>query len=511
MTGFDLLERRLLPWLDRRARWVLVALMLGYTLLVSVAAIRKFQLYRMGFDLGLIQQAIWNTLHGRLLATHAYDFTDTLMGTDSFFVWLVFAPLYALAPTPATLLILQTVTVATGAIPVYLLARDRVGPRWVGLLLAAVYLMYPPVFNGNLYEVRERVMAMVFMLWLLLCLERGWFWRMLIPLTLALSCRLDTTVGVALVGVYALLTRRPWRFAATLIVAAIAWNLIVTAWPIPSFTARPGYLFSEHYAALGASPGEIVQTALLRPLYTLGVMWTPLGPKLMFVLGMLVPLAFLALGDWRTLVVVAPLVALNLLSARKIQWDIYHHYQGLLVPWLVLGAITTLARLGRRAPLGPRTLPLAGAALLGASLVSQLIFGNPVPALLVTPTSPRLAVANRLAASVPSAAPLAVGSLLTPHVAPREGLFLVPGDDFHYAAQPFARAEYALLDLRNSALARQVADPLRNRCDLAQPDQFCSAEAREFAAQSGWCVMTQEADYLVARHTPALAGNQCEK
>src|SRR3712207_7566488 len=102
---------------------------------------------------------------------------------------------------PYTTLFRSTVIVGTSAIPVYLLARDTLKRRWAALALAAIYLAYLPVMWGNLYEIRERVMAMAWILWLLLCIERGWYWRMLVPLALALSCRLDTTIGIALVEI----------------------------------------------------------------------------------------------------------------------------------------------------------------------------------------------------------------------------------------------------------------------------------------------------------------------
>ena len=507
---------RLAASIERHAARLLALLIVGFVVIVGLTAVRKFQLYRMGFDLALIQQAIWNTLHGRPFETFAYDHTANLLGTDSFFVLLVLAPFYAVFPNPATLLIVQTVIVGLSALPVYLLARDHLGQRSAALVIAAVFLVYQPVLNGTLYEVRERVMAMAWMLWLLLCIERRWYWRMLIPLALMLSCRLDTTIGVALLGVYALLlrysrssnveepdeltaaqsppcARLPLRYAVTLIASAVLWYAFVTQIMVPSFTTRPGFLFLDHYSYLGDSPAAIVLNVVTHPLTTLRIMFS--AEKLWYLLGMFLPLAFLSLLRWRLVLVMLPLYGLNLLSPRKIQWDVYHHYQGLIVPLMLLAAILALKTLARRRTLGPHTLGfLLGAIVLG-SVLSHALYGNQIVSVLKQWTpDPRAVAANQLVAEVPEDAPVATGNLVAPHLAPRRKLFLVPGGDFFYVAQPFAQADYALTNLEPDAE------------DEGERDTTLAA-----ISAGGWCVVDQRAKYVLLKRQPTAHGERCTR
>lgn len=506
----------LAAWIERRARVLLTLLIVGYIVVISLTAIRKFQLYRMGFDLALIQQAIWNTIHGRPFETFAYDHTANLLGTDSFFVLLVFAPFYALVPNPATLLVVQTAIVGTSAIPVYLLARDHLKLRWAALAVVVVFLLYQPALNGNLYEIRERIMAMAWMLWVLLCIERRWYWRMLLPLALMLSCRLDTTIGVALLGCYTLLLRYvrsrdaepdelaagtqsppaaplPLRFPLTLIGSAVVWYLFVTQIMVPSFTTRQGFLFLEHYRYLGDSPAAILTNVITNPLNTLAILFTP--PKLWYLLGMFLPLAFLSLLNWRLLLIMLPLYGLNLLSPRKIQWDVYHHYQGLIVPLMVLAAILGLKALRRRQLLGRHTLSWGIAALVLGTVLSHALYGNQIVSVLKrwTPTE-RAVAANELVAQIPDDVPVAAGNLIAPHLPARREIFLVPGGDFFYVAEPFAKAEYALTDI--------------------QPDAEDSRErdATLAAIQAGgWCVVDQRAEYVLLRRQPQAQGERCAR
>lgn len=516
----------LFGWLDRHARLLLTLLIVGYVLLISFASIIKFQRYQMGFDLALIQQVIWNTLQGRPFETYAYDFTTNLLGTDSFFVLLVLAPFYLIYPNPASLLVGQTLIVGTSAIAVYGLARDALKQRWAALAFALIYLLYLPVFNGNLYEIRERVMAMAFELWILLCIQRRWYRRMLLPMALALSCRLDTTFGVALLGCYALLLRRfpqldvtgarqperiEWRFGLTLIGSAIVWYVFVTQVMVPSFTDRPGYLFAEHYAHLGATPGAIVANVLLNPLQTLQLITS--GERLWYLLGMFLPLAFLPLLNWRVLLIAAPLYALNLLSNRQAQWDVYHHYQGQIVPLMLLGAIFGLALLVRRRILGRHTLVYGVAALLLGTILSHALYGNQVISLLKRwqPT-PREAAINALVARVPDGVATAVGNRLAPHLAPRRQLFLVPGDEFFYVAQPFAKAQYAVVDLdqADERTETQAAIAGGGWCLFDATRNVPTIQAALTTAQNeSGAAAEQTADAIVIKKQAAAQGQRC--
>lgn len=492
-------------WIDRHARRLLAILVIGWCVVFGVAAVRKFQQYQMGFDLALIQQIIWNTVHGRPFETLAYDHTDNILGTDSFLIHLIFVPFYIVFPNPATLLVVQAIIVGTSAIAVYLLARQYLAQRWAALAFAAVYLAYQPVMYGTLYEVRERVLAMAFFLWILVCIHRRRFGLMLIPLALALACRLDTTIGVAMLGVYALLRRwpgaterasdtahgwtapLPWRYGLTLIGSAVVWYLFVTQVMVPSLTTRPGFMFVEHYSQFGSTPGEILTTIVTQPLNTLAIMLEP--GKLWYLLGMFLPLLFLPLLNWRLLLIMLPLYGLNLLSPRKIQWDVYHHYQGLIVPLMLLATIVVTAALARRNLLGRYTVGWCVLAVLIGTAISQIAFDNPLPAILDDwqPTT-RQITANDLLEEIPADVPVATGNLLAPHLDPRRGIFLVPGGDFYYVADPFGKAEYAVLDLKNAQ------------------ERSASQQAIE---RGGWCIVDEQAEYRLMRRQAGARGERC--
>src|SRR6185295_13951626 len=96
-----------------------------YILIFTGAAWYKYANYQMGFDLGVHQQVLWNTAHGRVAATSAFADTDSYLGIDMIPTELLLAPLYALFPSVYMMLFVQTLALALGAVPVFLLVRDR--------------------------------------------------------------------------------------------------------------------------------------------------------------------------------------------------------------------------------------------------------------------------------------------------------------------------------------------------------------------------------------------------
>lgn len=448
---------RLWHWPESRSGYLLAMMLTLFFVLFSLAAVRKYELFRMGFDVALIHQAVWNTVQGRFLETHAYDFTNSLLGVDSLWMAAWLAPIYALFPSVYTLFIAQMAIVTLGALPLYWLTRERLGGA-AGLLMVAVYFLYLPVEYGSLYEIRLRIMAMAWLGFLFLFVERRKYWAMWPFLLLALSCRLDATIAVAMVGLYAFFRRRPWYYGVTLLAAGLGWYLAMTQVIIPSLSTRSGYMFLEHYQALGNTPVEILRTAVTQPLLVLRTIFQPAKVWYLFQMG--IPLLFAPLLSPQASLPVIPLFLLNLLSSRSIQFDIYHHYQGPITAFLMVGTILAwekLARIGERPRLlgwwgrlgRENRIRFFGLALLAASLACNLAFRNPLPSIFFGRAPERTATARALIARIPPDAPVAASNLLSPFIPMRRDLFLIPGGAFHYAEHPEERADYILLDLQS--------------------------------------------------------------
>src|SRR5690349_12570565 len=150
------------PTLCRR---LVFALAIGYFLLFSVMSALKYRWFGQGHDLVLHEQAIWNTVHGRIFAVTGFVHPSRLFGYDPYLIELLVVPLYALIPSVFLLFVLQSLAIAAGAPAVWLIARDEGLPPVAGLATVLLYLAHPTVQYTNLDAFRERSLGLCFFLW----------------------------------------------------------------------------------------------------------------------------------------------------------------------------------------------------------------------------------------------------------------------------------------------------------------------------------------------------------
>lgn len=453
--------------------WLMVA---SYAGLFSLAAIYKYHSFWMGFDLGVHEQLIWNTMHGRIAAVSMFGNTTSYLGIDIIIVELLYTPLYALLPRTETLLVLQVGVAATGAVPLFLLARERAQHAWSGWLAALLYLAALPVQYAILYEFQIRTAGTVFFLWAFYCFERqrlGWF--ALFGL-LALWTRSDASFALAAIGLYAGVQRRGWRWVVLPIGMGAGWLLLCVGLLIPLFRSDDGFQYAFIYRWLGDTPLEMLHTLLLRPGYVAAHMFRP--EKLRYLLELLAPLLFLPLLRPGLLLIALPSLLLNLLSADRIHWSIRYHYQAFVLPFLLIATLYVVIDLYRTRQRAGVVLALA---LLLLTLGAQVWLRTPLLHLATRERDDeRIAFVHTVMEQVPPDAALAVTSTLGPHLAQRQQLYFYPGGDLIYATRLIDEAEYLLID--------------RHEVPPAAWDTL-----QQQGQQPGWRVLVNQRDYLLLR------------
>lgn len=449
-------------WLNRRAGLILAVLTLLYALIFAVAALYKYHSFWMGFDLGVHEQVLWNTVHGRLAEISPKGATHSYLGVDIIIVELLLAPLYALVPRTETMLVLQVVLASSGAVPLFLLARDRAGAGAWGLLAALLYFAALPVQYAILYEFQIRTVGTVLFLWAFLFFERRRFWPFLAAGLLAIWTRSDGSFALAAMGLYALIHRRGWQWVVVPLVAGMGWLLLCLTVLIPTFREDNGFLYGFVYAWLGDTPLEMVGTLVTRPGYVLGQVATP--AKGGYLLALFAPLLFLPLLRPDIVLIGAPSLLLNLLSPEHIHWSIRYHYQAFVVPFLLIAVVYALVPTPRQEQETGTTLPerrswpplrgqgraLLVVLLLGATLWAQLTLRTPLIHLLTRERdTQRIALAAQLVKRIPPEAAVTTTSAFGAHLARRREIYFFPGNVI-YPPAFVERGKYLLADLREA-------------------------------------------------------------
>lgn len=452
-------------WSAKLPTILLTLLIVGYIAAIMAVHVINVHNFRYGFDLSFYEQAVWNTAHGRFLQVSATDFSSSLLGTDAILILALMTPFYIIVPSFYTLLFLETLVVGLSALPVYWLARERLKSRWAGLLLATAYLLIPSVSNGNLYEWRERLMAMGFLLFAFYFYQRGNFKIFMLFAALAMCCRPENGLVLAMLALYGFLNgyqkKFGWRYILGPLVMGLVWFLVVVEIVIPGSSSSGSFALAQNYGQLGSSPTEILKTVVTNPVHAWQIIFTPdsVFSKLVYVPLLLLPLLFLSLGSPTVLLMTLPPLALNLLSIRPSQYDPYdYHYQGSIVPWLIIAAIFTIEKLAfgnsvakwrKNIKLASPQLILAGLVLICAFLVYigniALDNKNALREAFATNARPDAANAEALLREVPPVAPLAISNLFATQVPMRQQLWLLQPEPL-YSVDPLKNAQYAFVD-----------------------------------------------------------------
>ena len=322
--------------------WLLIGLhVLGFGTL-SILKHEAFQTHAQ--DLGNMDQPIWNTLHGRFLEETKNDGSQGPRLTDHF------EPIFALVSLSfliyddvKAILILQTVVIALGALPVFWLARDELESEVAGLVFAAVYLLFPALQAANMTEFHAVPLAVSPLLFAFhYTKEKDWPKAWLFAI-LAMSAKEEITLLVFMLGLYALLVQKERLMGGLLALVSLAWFGVATFVIIPHFSTTTETIYTQRYPGLGGSFKGIVLTLLTKPWVVVGILLS--GPRLAYLGGLLASVGFLSLFDPPTLLLSAPIYLANALSDYPLMYSGEIHYSAPVVPFFVVSAIYGAKRL----------------------------------------------------------------------------------------------------------------------------------------------------------------------
>ena len=258
---------------------------------------------------------------------------------------------------PKLLLTVQAVVVALGAWPLYLITLHRFcGPQPAPrlpcapaplLIFPLAYLLLPTLQAAVLFDFHAVTLAPTFLLFAFLALERGRNRRFWIFAVLAMACKEDMPLVVAMIGLYAGLAHKRWALAGATLAVSAAW-FMVAVFVIQPLAGSEGNIQLNRYAWLGATLPDILQTLLTQPGLVLDHLWQQANlPG--YLLALFLPVAFLALLSPLTLLLMLPTLAVNLLSDNPFTWRLEDfHYGAPLAPFLMISAAYGTANLTRR-------------------------------------------------------------------------------------------------------------------------------------------------------------------
>lgn len=428
-------------WTEKRILWGLI---LFYIIFFSVfTSIRHYNFQTQAWDMGIFNQLFWNTSHGKGMSSTLEEIPNHMGIHFSPFLFILTLG-YFLFSSPYFLLIIQTIALGLGALPLYLLAKKILKNEKLALLVSGGYLLYPSLHWVNVFDFHEISFLIPLLFSALYFLEiKKWLWAGLF-LAFSASVKEDAILAVLFVGIYLLVKQdnQPpapirqnqksswWNAqrkmgAATILLAALLFFLSVQI-IMPALGG--GLLRLDRYGNMGGNPAEIIGNILKNPGLLASAIFNV--QKLRYLFWLFLPVLFLPLLSWRTLALLIPGLAENLLTDFESQFAGFYQYDAIIIPAIFIGAIYGVKYLAQT-----KNLPIFKIKwLILAAMLTGYFVRSPVnPVFFPTDlfkSNPRWDAYRQMVKLTPPNVSVSAHTNLTPHLSGRPHIYMLGKEPF---------------------------------------------------------------------------------
>jgi uncharacterized membrane protein len=328
------------------------------------------------YDLSINNNLMFGGLHGRFLQSPLvfpkepakYLANHVKLGA------YLFLPIYAIVPRPETLFVIQSIFIGFGSVPLFLFARRHVS-EWMAAIVCLAYLSYYPLHGASFSEFQAVPVAAFFIFVVIWAADTHRYRWLGVALVAALLMREDVSVGLAVLGVFFLLSGYRPKLGLVIALVSTAYFLLLRFYVMD---AAGSWWFPNMYKELWAD-GEkgfrsVIKTIVTNPMFTLSKIIVE--KKLYYVLHLLTPLAFLPVRRWYLWAAFLPGAFLTLLVTNYDPPITYSfHYVMHWAPYLFVASVVALEALRDGPIFGPERYRAAAAAMVAGSLVLSYNYG----------------------------------------------------------------------------------------------------------------------------------------
>lgn len=410
---------------------ILLALMVMYTVIFSWLSILRHNFLLSGrYDLGNMEQTVWNSAHGRIFQMSNPDTGETIsrLSFHADFLLVLIAAVYALFPRVETLLIIQSATLALGSLFVYLLAEKILAKKltakthWLPLLFAGAYLTNPIIQRANLFDFHSETLAATFLLascYFLLTLQ---LWPYLLMFALALISKETVSLVLAAIAIWGITSKKLLRLNFFLLIFSVCYFLFMVKFAIPMSHPSLNRHFALRHFEDSANGGfnELLITYLQKPQKIFLIFFRPEAILYLFLLA--AATGFLAILAPKTLIIAAPPILINLAVKDSQFRSFSYHYAATIMPGLVMASLYGVSSLLEKKISRSRKKILIVSVLI--LLVFSVLFS---PA--VSTSFEKNEVAGKVAfwqKEIPSTASVSATNNTGSHFANRQHLYIFP-------------------------------------------------------------------------------------
>ncbi len=345
-------------WQNQTGLRQVIILAATFFIVVLTFSIINYESFLITYDHGLFNQVFWNSVHGKLFqsslssAASSASLIDRQLSYPSYihlgqhFVidFLLWMPIYALFPSPITLIVLQVALIAAAGIVLYFLARHYLSVP-ISVMIVASYYGANGVIGPTLGNFYEHCQIPLFVFSLLLALEKQRWVLFWIFAALTLGTREDVGITLFGIGVYLIFSRRYPRTGIALCAVSFSYVVLITTTVMPMFSVDSSRLYLANYfrkfvKTETPSTLELLWAIISQPQIIIEVLFTNFSRRILYLLGHCLPLGFIPVitpSAW--IMTVFPLSVLLLQVFNQSATSINTRYTLAVIPGLFYGTI----------------------------------------------------------------------------------------------------------------------------------------------------------------------------
>ncbi|MDJ0844201.1 DUF2079 domain-containing protein [Crocosphaera sp.] len=294
------------------------------------------------WDLAIFDQAVYLISQGK--APISSFLTIHILGDHAAFIFYPLALFYRVYPSVYWLLFIQAFALSFAALPIYYLCKYHGLNQSKSFILSLVYLLYPLIFNINLFDFHPDVLAVSSILWAILAAFSNNLWLFILAIIITLSCKSVLSLTIIFMGFWLFFYQKKQKLGSIAIGLGISWFIISTRLVIPIFSDNSANISRhlERFNYLGDSFVEIAKNIIFKPWLLFQGLFNL--PNLEYLLLLSIPIIWgISWQYLAPLISAIPTLAINLLSQNLLQKDLLHQYSLPIIPFLMIVVIMTVA------------------------------------------------------------------------------------------------------------------------------------------------------------------------
>lgn len=406
----------------------------------GVSLARHFALSSGSQDLGIFDQAIWNTTQGKILFSSLKG-NMSLLGDHFEPILLLIVPFYLLWSSPLVILILQAALLGSAVIPLFLILRFVLKERTLIMSFIAAFALSRPLRGIAFSDFHPECFIVPLLFWAYYFIARKKYALFWLCIFLTLLCKEDAVIYAIAFGLFVLVKEKRYRLGLSLCAIGVAAWFLETRALIPLFHPKGIYPYMDRLP-FGPSYGDNLNVILTEPLRIPSLFFTK--EKIEYCLKMFGPLGFISLlSPVHYLLIGMPLLR-NLLPQGVVfsgYYNITSHYTAGLIPFIFISAIHGTGIVLRKAKMKHAVLYVSLFILFFSLMFFGKTDGYKFRRFLSSIRKERTLKKIAYLKILPSDASVAANFNLVPHLAHRRFVF-----EWHPDINTSAVCEYIVID-----------------------------------------------------------------